>query len=174
MKPHALALIVERVDAHLAKKGTTRSAALKAAGAGPEAIRRIRDGIQPRLDTLEDIAVACGWNVGQLLGYVEVDVDVSRGNVTGELDTEVMVGALRAVRVVVDLLPAETDRIRAEGELMTFAYGLILDALSAGSSFSVAEASAAKLLRRYCIAGLSSGPKSASSEESKRASALRN
>ena len=174
MKPHALALIVERVDAHLAKKGTTRSAALKAAGVGPEAIRRIKDGIQPRLDTLEDIAVACGWNVGQLLGYVEVDVDVSRGNVTGELDTEVMVGALHAVRQVVELLPPETDRIRAEAELVTIAYGLILDALSAGSSASVAEASAAKLLRRWTIAELSSSSKSGSSEASKRASASRN
>lgn len=174
MKPHALTLIVERVDAHLAKKGTTRSAALKAAGVGPEAIRRIRDGIQPRLDTLEDIAVACGWNIGQLLGYVDVDVDASRGNVTGELDTDVMVCALRAVRPMVELLPPDVDRIRAEAELMTIAYGLVLDALSAGSSEAVAEASAAKLLRRWTMAELSLGSKRASSEASKRASALRN
>jgi hypothetical protein len=174
MKPHALTLIVERVDAHLAKKGTTRSAALKAAGVGPEAIRRIKDGIQPRLDTLEDIAVACGWNVGQLLGYVEIEVDVSRGNVTGELDPEVMAAALRAVRQVVDLLPPEVDRIQAEAELITIAYGLVLEFVAVGTSVSVAEASATRRLRRWTVAELLSISKSASAEGSKRANAVRN
>lgn len=174
MKPHALPLIVERVDAHLAKKGMTRSGALKAAGVGPEAIRRIKDGFQPRLDTLEDIAVACGWNVGQLLGYVAVDVDVSRGNVTGELDREVMVSALRVVRPIAALMPAEIDPIRPEAELVTIAYGLILDALAAGASVDVAEASASKLLRRWTISELSSSPKGGASSASKRAIASRN
>lgn len=157
MKPHALPLIVERCDARLKQMGMTRQGALAAAGVGVEHIARMAKGFQPRLDTLDDIAVALGWSLGQLLGYLPTDLGTMTGNLSGELDRNMLEIALRVARKIAALLPADLapDGTATDAELTAVAYGTLLDLTSSGVPSAALEGSALVSMRRWASAALS-------------------
>lgn len=142
MKPHSLTLIVERIDARLAQLGMSRQGALVKAQVGKEAIYRLAQGIDPRLGTLEDIAMALDWSVGQLLGYQPADIGVSRGNLSGELNVDLLEMAIRITQRVIGLVPQAAGKAQdphALAELQALAYGTLLDELGNGVPASLVE-----------------------------------
>lgn len=158
MKPHALPLIVERCDARLKQMGMTRQGALAAAGVGVEHIARLEKGFQPRLDTLDGIAVALGWSLGQLLGYMPTDLGTMTGNLNGELDRNMLEIALRVARKIATLLPIDpqADPATVDAELTTVAYGTLFDLAGSGVPSGALEAAALVSLRRWASASASS------------------
>ena len=156
MKPHAIPLIIERCDARLKQMRMSRQGALAAVGVGVEAISRLEKGNQPRLDTLDAIAVALGWSVGQLLGYVPTDLGTMTGNQTGELDCGLLEIALRVARKVAAVLSVDPtlDQAKVDAELATIAYGHLLDMSSNGVPDAALEAAVLVSMRGWASGSL--------------------
>lgn len=150
MKCYDLPLLSARIDARLAALGYKAKGLLIAKGVHEDKIRRIKSGTSPTLDSLEEVAGALGWSVGQLLGYEPIDETVTAGPMASDLDETKVAMALRIVRAILSHMPLVPEPVQSdlEASLVAEAYGILSDLEADGISPEQREATASRMLKR--------------------------
>jgi hypothetical protein len=157
MKSFDNSALLARIDARLKTLGQSREGALIAAHVPKDRIRKIAAGHSPTLGTLEEVALALRWSVGQLLGYEAIDETVTiNGDRPGEINPVKLERATRIARAVLakDMRLARLRSDQLEAELIAEAYGAISDLESQRTPDGNIEELALVMLSRFVSAAL--------------------